>query len=57
MITLQIQCGGLFLYRHLKLAIDKEAKEVYIVLSREFLLLVISARNEVCRLVDISRLG
>jgi len=57
MITLQIWCGDLFLYKHLKLAIDTEAKEVYIVLSREFPLLVISARNDVCRLVDISCLG
>lgn len=58
MIILQMRCGDLFLYKHLKLAIDKMAKKVCtIVLSHEFLLLIISAKNEICRLVNISHLG
>lgn len=53
-----MRCGDLFLYKHLKLAIDKMAKKVCtIVLSHEFLLLIISAKNEICRLVNVSHLG
>ena len=58
MIILRIWCGDLFLYKHLKLAIDRTAKKVYtIVLSHEFLLLRTPAKNETCSLLCVSRLG